>query len=407
MTDETLPPSEDAVNAKAQPLTLAHTIDGGTLARITFKNALLNIPTLGIWSFWAKTRIRRYLWSNIQIAGDPLYYSGTGFELFKGAIIALLVLAALFVPVGILSTMGYQVFTGPLQFLIFIFLTPLGMFFARRYRLSRTEWRGIRAGFSGNWKVFMPRALGLTLLSLLTLGFAEPFRQVYIERYFWNNSYFGTERFKSSLNVSSLRYLYWGIWALFLLIILLFIRNWVGISRHPEMFNSPFGEDFLKERFKSSILILFAAATTFLIASALLRLQVFRASASALSLGGLNLRSTLSSWRVIKLFLRAVFILMIPGMIAVGFGYYVLSVIVKYVEQITPWLAFGVYGVGTLGILAAVSAVWAQLWTARLAAEIIGTLSIAGDIDDVSIHQSTLPPPGRGEGLLGAVDFAG
>jgi hypothetical protein len=42
-----------------------------------------------------------------------------------------------------------------------------------------------------------------------------------------------------------------------------------------------------------------------------------------------------------------------------------------------------------------------------LAAEIIGTLSIAGDIDDVSIHQSTLPPPGRGEGLLGAVDFAG
>ncbi|WP_156995432.1 DUF898 family protein, partial [Elstera litoralis] len=259
MTDETLPPSVDAVTAEAEPLALAHTINGESLAGITFKNALLTILTLGIWSFWAKTRVRRYLWSNIQIAGDPLHYTGTGFELFKGAIIALLILAVLFVPLGILSTAGYHGIVGPIQFLIFILLTPLGLFFARRYRLSRTEWRGIRAGFEGNWKVFAPRAAGLTLLSLFTLGFAEPFRQVYIERYFWNNSYFGTEKFKSSLDVSGLGYLYWGIWAFFILIMMLSITDLVAIFSNMESLNSKSGAAYAGKRVSSLFSFLFTA----------------------------------------------------------------------------------------------------------------------------------------------------
>ncbi|MFY8106151.1 MAG: DUF898 family protein [Elstera sp.] len=407
MTDETLLAPLDAGTPETAPLTLAHTINGGSLAGITFKNALLNIPTLGIWSFWAKTRVRRYLWSNIQIAGDPLHYTGTGFELFKGAIIALLVLTALFVPLGLLSTAGYEQIAGPIQFLIFILLTPLGMFFARRYRLSRTEWRGIRAGFQGDWKAFAPRAAGLTLLSVLTLGFAEPFRQVYIERYFWNNSYFGTEKFKSSLSIGRLGYLYWGLWVISVLFLALAFIDSTFFFREMTNFNANFTDSTAHQNFAVFFLFLFVATTTLLQAMALLRIQIFRASASALSLGGLDLRSKLSSWRVIKLFLRAVLILLIPGMIAVGFGYYVLSIFAGIAAKIAPWLSFGVYGAGTLVVLAAVSAVWARLWTARLAAEIIGTLSISGDIDDLSIHQSTLPTPGRGEGLLGAVDFAG
>ena len=76
MTDETLPPSVDAATAEAEPLALAHTINGASLAGITFKNALLTILTLGIWSFWAKTRVRRYLWRR-EIENDGVYVEET------------------------------------------------------------------------------------------------------------------------------------------------------------------------------------------------------------------------------------------------------------------------------------------------------------------------------------------
>jgi hypothetical protein len=38
---------------------------------------------------------------------------------------------------------------------------------------------------------------------------------------------------------------------------------------------------------------------------------------------------------------------------------------------------------------------------------LVRTTEIDGTIDLAAIDQSTLPLPGRGEGLLGAVDFAG
>ncbi|KJV08419.1 hypothetical protein VZ95_17925 [Elstera litoralis] len=91
----------------------------------------------------------------------------------------------------------------------------------------------------------------------------------------------------------------------------------------------------------------------------------------------------------------------------VVFGYFLLSIPVNIIARYAPWLSFALYGIATLVTTAAFSAFWAQLWTARIAAEIIGTLSVSGEINDLSIHQSTLPSPGRGEGLLGAVDFTG
>jgi uncharacterized membrane protein YjgN (DUF898 family) len=60
--------------------------DTGELFKIWLKNLFLNIITLFIYRSWAKTRIRRYLWSKTVIAGDNLTYHGTGGELFKGVV---------------------------------------------------------------------------------------------------------------------------------------------------------------------------------------------------------------------------------------------------------------------------------------------------------------------------------
>ena len=38
----------------------------------------LTVVTLGIYRFWARTRLRRYIWSSIMPGGDSFEYTGTG-----------------------------------------------------------------------------------------------------------------------------------------------------------------------------------------------------------------------------------------------------------------------------------------------------------------------------------------
>lgn len=49
-------------------------------------NALLSVVTLGIYSFWGRARVRRYLWGTTSFRGEPFDYAGTGGELFRGAL---------------------------------------------------------------------------------------------------------------------------------------------------------------------------------------------------------------------------------------------------------------------------------------------------------------------------------
>ena len=47
------------------------------------KTACLTVLTLGIYRFWAKTRMRKYIWSSVNIGDDNLEYTGTGLEKFS------------------------------------------------------------------------------------------------------------------------------------------------------------------------------------------------------------------------------------------------------------------------------------------------------------------------------------
>ena len=48
--------------------------------------------TFGLYRFWARTRLRRYIWSSIKPGGDSFEYTGTGLEKFLGFLIALVVI---------------------------------------------------------------------------------------------------------------------------------------------------------------------------------------------------------------------------------------------------------------------------------------------------------------------------
>src|SRR5881227_3964622 len=65
--------------------------------RLLVRGAILLLVTLGIYRFWLATDVRRFLWSNTEIAGDGLEYIGTARELLLGFLIAI----ALLVPLNV------------------------------------------------------------------------------------------------------------------------------------------------------------------------------------------------------------------------------------------------------------------------------------------------------------------
>ncbi|MGM0585022.1 MAG: DUF898 family protein [Pseudomonadota bacterium] len=138
-----------------------HRDDNGLLSAVVVLHGALTVLSLGLYSFWLKTQQRRVLWSHTRLEGDPLDYTGRGRELLLRFLAALVVVAAFiaaaFVAVIFAVVVAPEVF-GPGQRLNLALaglpaLTPLPpvlAFLSRRYRLSRTRWRGVRFGMDGS-----------------------------------------------------------------------------------------------------------------------------------------------------------------------------------------------------------------------------------------------------------------
>src|SRR6187397_2540116 len=114
--------------------------------RLLIRGAVLLLVTLGIYRFWLATDVRRSLWNHTEIAGDYLEYIGTARELLLGFLIAI----ALLVPVNIvlfLTTLSSGLLgqiAGALTLVVLGLLGQFAVYRARRYRLTRTLYRGIR-----------------------------------------------------------------------------------------------------------------------------------------------------------------------------------------------------------------------------------------------------------------------
>src|ERR1700683_3012615 len=71
--------------------------------RLRIKGAALVMVTLGIYRFWLATDVRRYLWSNTEIAGDTLEYSGLATELLVGFLLAIAIVVPLYTAFAIVA----------------------------------------------------------------------------------------------------------------------------------------------------------------------------------------------------------------------------------------------------------------------------------------------------------------
>jgi uncharacterized membrane protein YjgN (DUF898 family) len=170
--------------------------DGRSYWRLLIRGAVLLAVTLGIYRFWFATDMRRFLWANTEIAGDTLEYAGTALELLMGFLIAIALLVPLnvvfFVAALNLGTIGGL--TGVLAFPLLAFLGHFAVYRARRYRLTRTLFRGVRCHQTGSAWRYAVCALFWWTLIVLTLGLAYPFAQANLERFKMRNTYYGDLR---------------------------------------------------------------------------------------------------------------------------------------------------------------------------------------------------------------------
>ena len=111
--------------------------------------------------------MRRHLWSHTSVDGDALEYTGTAKELLIGFLIALAILVPIYLVyffIG-LEAERLQAFASIPLVLFFYLFYQFAMYRARRYRLSRTVWRGVRfwmtgSGWSYAWRAGLVDAAG-------------------------------------------------------------------------------------------------------------------------------------------------------------------------------------------------------------------------------------------------------
>lgn len=171
--------------------------DGASLFGVFIVGILLTMITFGIYSFWFRTKLRRYIWNAVEFEDDRFTYHGTGGELLAGWAKAMGIFIGLAIVIGIFGAMGDAMrMLGVLVFYgVILCLIPFAILGARRYRLRRTSWRGIRFGQQGEATEFMKVWIPGALLTGITLTLYRPYFEMKTHGWLWNRARFGTAKF--------------------------------------------------------------------------------------------------------------------------------------------------------------------------------------------------------------------
>jgi uncharacterized membrane protein YjgN (DUF898 family) len=175
------------------PADVSFSGDRAEFRGLVSRGAALELVTIGFYRFWLATDIRRHLWSNTLIGDDAAEYSGRGRELLLGFLIALAIIVPVYLGyflVG-LEVARFKAFASLPLFAFFYLFGQFAIYRARRYRLTRTVWRGVRFWMTGSGWAYAARSALWLLLVILTLGLLLPWREAALERYKMRHCYYG------------------------------------------------------------------------------------------------------------------------------------------------------------------------------------------------------------------------
>jgi uncharacterized membrane protein YjgN (DUF898 family) len=392
--------------------------------RLLIRGAALLMVTLGIYRFWLVTDVRRFLWSNTEIAGEPLEYTGTALELLLGFLVAIALLipiyAGFFLAALDLGLLGKL--SGLLAFAALGVLGQYAIYRARRYRLTRTIYRGLRFHQSGSAWSYAIRATLCWIATIVTLGLAYPFQMASLERYKMRNTFYGdlAGRFEASGFALLLRGL--PMWLLFFAPLALAIRGFVGIDWQALIDAIAQGGDDVMSKIEggnpglgSAIVFAMLMGGTSIVLGALLypafQALILRWWSSGLRFGGLEVRSRLRTRDVYGAYARFVgyaslfsIAMGIIGTIVLFMAGAVVGAALDTAEQITATLLLLVaYVITALGFSTIYRAtVQLSLW--QLGME---SLELSGLSELEKVKAAGRPSSALGEGLADALNVGG
>jgi uncharacterized membrane protein YjgN (DUF898 family) len=175
---------------------------GGDLLVMHLINMCLTAMTLGIYHFWAKVKVRKYMFSQLEFQKERFSYHGNGKELLIGWIKAF----GIFFVLGLVNALVMMTKNEALigvSLLIFygvvLAIVPFAIVGSRKYLLSRTALMGIRFSFRGDAKELVKLFIPNALLTAVTLGLYAPFFQAKMQNWMMSHSYYGNTPFRSEV----------------------------------------------------------------------------------------------------------------------------------------------------------------------------------------------------------------
>jgi uncharacterized membrane protein YjgN (DUF898 family) len=390
-----------------KPFVLRYDGETGEIFVLSLGVGFLTIITLGIYRFWATTRVRRWFWSRITINGEPLEYSGTGFELFVAFIKVALVLALVLIPLKLAETFyDFRGITSFAQLLFVGLLYVLGGYYARRYRLTRTQWRGIRGNLVGSPLDYLKLNVGYLLLTAVTLGVAYPYYRVATRRYLFDHTWFGDQNFHCTAQTRSLM----GRWLIYFAVSLLLL-GLIGLQLR---------ELALAEKGSISPATVMATVAALVGVGVVLgaffiayRTTEFGVLAASLTFQGVRVASNLSGGQMLLFALKvcgaAVLCIILLGVSFAILGVVLFSGLAALIKanagQVSPAMILP-FALLALPPLLAIS-VFFRTYYHVLLRRVVKSLSFEGALDPASIGQTRQTVPRWGEGIFGAFDTAG
>ncbi len=210
--------------------------------RLIIRGALLELITLGFYRFWLATDMRRHFWSHTSVEGDVPEYTGTAKELLIGFLIALAILFPLNLAYFFLALEAelWKAFASIPLILFFYLFYQFAMYRARRYRLTRTIWRGVRFWMKGSGWDYAWRAGLWMLAAIFSFGLAIPWSVASLERFKIRNTFYGDMPARFEGTGSALFANVWLLWLPFLPLMLsayglAFVGLWALIDSQAVM----------------------------------------------------------------------------------------------------------------------------------------------------------------------------
>ena len=181
--------------------------------KIAVSNLVLTILTLGIYSFWARVRTKKYLYRNFKLLNQNFNYHASGKEKFLGFLRALLYIVPVIGGLYLIyeywpASMGNGKLIAMISFyLLFFALQPLIAYGKFRFEFSRMSWNNIRFRYDGKLKEFSILYFKNIFLLIITVGIYSSWMFANLLNYHISKVSLGTKKLKFDLDGGELFFL--------------------------------------------------------------------------------------------------------------------------------------------------------------------------------------------------------